>query len=223
MSLLLGLAVLSLGWSSLARQRAVASRLKSEMDLLSARRLAAIVLGKELRAGVRGRDWIDPAPDSLSLRAFRGWGLVCRSGNEPGDIVVAYRGERAANPAKDSVLVFTAEGWWPANLTGRASGSRACTMNLGGESEVWTVDPPVADALVARIFERGSYHLSGGALRYRRGFGGRQPLTLDVFDEDRSTIGAQVDRLVFTLVARSIPHGADADSVSLQFWTPGQR
>ncbi len=33
-SLLLGLAVISLGWSVLARQRTVASRLRSQMDLL---------------------------------------------------------------------------------------------------------------------------------------------------------------------------------------------
>ena len=117
MSLLMGLAVISLGWTSLARQRTVASRLSSEMNLLSARRLAAIVIGKELRAGVRGRDWIGPASDSLSLRAFRGWGPVCGLGTEPGDIVVAYHGERAANPAKDSVLILTADGWRRSDLT----------------------------------------------------------------------------------------------------------
>jgi hypothetical protein len=87
-SLLLGLAVVSLGWQGLAHQRTVASRLRSEMDLLSARRLAAVVIGKELRAGVRGRDWVVHAPDSLSLRAFRGWGPVCGRGTQPRKIVV---------------------------------------------------------------------------------------------------------------------------------------
>ena len=137
MSLLLGLAVISLGWSALAHQRTVASRLRSELDLLSARRLAAIVIGKELRAGVRGRDWIVRAPDRLSLRAFRGWGLVCRLGTEPGNIVVAYHGERAANPVKDSVLILTADGWQRADLTRRASGVGSCAMDLGGNSEIW--------------------------------------------------------------------------------------
>ena len=134
-SLLLGLAVISLGWSALAHQRTVASRLRSELDLLSARRLAAIVIGKELRAGVRGRDWIVRAPDRLSLRAFRGWGLVCRLGTKPGNIVVAYHGERAANPVKDSVLILTADGWQRADLTRRASGVGSCAMDLGGNSE----------------------------------------------------------------------------------------
>ena len=222
-SLLLGLAVISFAWRALAHQQTVASRLRSDMDLLSARRLAAIVIGKELRAGVRGRDWIGPALDSLSLRAFRGWGPVCEWRSEPGSIVVAYRGERTANPVKDSVLILTADGWRPADLTGRVSGPRSCGMDLGGDSEVWTLDPPVSGALVARIFERGSYHVSGGALRYRRGRGGRQPLTLDVFDDDRSSIEARVDRVIFNLVGHGIRRSADTSSAALQFWTPENR
>ena len=137
-SLLLGLVVISLGWSALAHQRTVASRLRSELDLLSARRLAAIVIGKELRAGVRGRDWVVRAPGLLALRAFRGWGPVCGFGTEPGDIVVAYHGERAANPVKDSVLILTADGWQPADLTRRAVAAGSCAMDLGGNSETWT-------------------------------------------------------------------------------------
>ena len=222
-SLLLGLAVVSFGWGALAHQRTVASKLRSEMDLLSARRLAAIVIGKELRAGVRGRDWIGAAHDSLSLRAFRGWGPVCGLGREPGKIVVAYHGERAANPVKDSVLILTADGWRRADLTGRASGPRSCEMDLGGDAEVWTIDPPIPGGLVVRIFERGSYHVSGGALRYRRGWGGRQPLTLDVFDGDRSRIEARVDRVIFKLVADGIGRSADTSSAVLQFWTPENR
>ena len=223
LSLLLGLAVISLALRALTHQHTIASRLRSEMDLLSARRLAAIVIGKELRAGVRGRDWIVPAADSLALRAFRGWGPVCASGSEPGRIVVAYHGERAANPAKDSVLILTADGWHQADLTGRSSEAGSCGTDLGGDSEAWTIDPPVTGALLARVFERGSYHVSGGALRYRRGLGGRQPLTPDVFDDDRSTVGAGVDRVVLRLVADGIPRGADSSSAALRFWAPEAR
>ena len=222
-SLLLGLAVTSLCWSALARQRTVASRLNTEIDLLSARRLTALVIGKELRAGVRGRDWIGAGPDSLSLRAFRGWGPVCGLGAGPGRIVVAYRGERVANPAKDSVLILTVDGWRPTNLTGRAAGPRSCSLDLGGDSEVWTLDPPIAGALVARVFERGSYHISGGALRYRRGRGGRQPLTLDVFDDERSALDARMDGVVFRLVADPMLPGADTSSTALRFWAPEHR
>ncbi|HIF20809.1 MAG TPA: hypothetical protein EYQ27_02630 [Gemmatimonadetes bacterium] len=42
-----------------------------------------------------------------------------------------------------------------------------------------TPDEPV---VLARLFERGSYHISGKALRYRRGGAGRQPLTPEVLD-----------------------------------------
>ena len=35
--------------------------------------------------------------------------------------------------------------------------------------------------VVARLFERGSYHLSDATLRYRRGASGRQPLTPEVW------------------------------------------
>ncbi len=219
-SLLLGLVVISLAWGALARQRTVASRLGSETDLLSARRLAAIVIGKELRAGVRGRDWVVGAPDSLSLRAFRGWGPVCGFGSEPGNIVVVYHGERVANPAKDSVLILTAEGWWRADLTRRVSRAGSCVMDLGTDSEVWTIDPPVPGALVARIFERGSYHVSGGALRYRRGLGGRQPLTPEVFDDDRSTVEARAAGVVFRLVADRLHEGGDTSSAAIRFWIP---
>ncbi len=219
-SLLLGLAVVSFGWVALAHQRTVASRLSFEMDLLSARRLAAVVIGKELRSGVRGRDWTGPALGGLSLRAFRGWGPVCGSASEGRRIVVAYHGERAANPVKDSVLVLTDEGWLRADLTRRTPGPPACEIDLGGNSELWTIDPPISGALLARVFERGSYHVSGGALRYRRGRGGRQPLTMDVFDHDRSNIEVRMDRVIFHLFADGMNGGADTSSAVLQFWTP---
>lgn len=222
-SLLLGLAVISFAWVALAHQRTVASKLSLEMDLLSARRLAAVVIGKELRSGVRGRDWVGSAPGGLSLRAFRGWGPVCGSASEGRRIVVAYHGERAANPVKDSVLVLTDDGWLRADLTGRTPGPPSCGIDLGGNSELWTIDPPVSGALLARVFERGSYHASGGAFRYRRGRGGRQPLTLDVFDHDRSNIEVRMDRVILNLFADGMSGGADTSSAVLQFWTPENR
>ena len=96
-------------------------------------------------------------------------------------------------------------------------------MDPGADSELWTIDPPVPGALVARIFERGSYHVSGGALRYRRGMGGRQPLTLDVFDDDRSTVEARAAEVIFTLVADRLPPGGETNSAVLRFWIPEVR
>jgi hypothetical protein len=220
LSLLLGLAVISLGWGALARQRSVATRLASEMDLLLAQRLGALVIGKELRSGMRGTDWMVLAPDSLSLRAFRGWGPVCGAGTDPGRIVVAYLGERVANPAKDSVLILTVNGWRLADLTARTANGGSCASGLGGAVERWTIDPPVGGALLARIFERGSYHIGEGALRYRRGLGGRQPLTPAVFDDEKSAMTDERNKVVLRLVAGGVGQSIEPDTTVLQFWAP---
>ena len=46
---------------------------------------------------------------------------------------------------------------------------------------------------------------------------------LDVFDGDRSSIEARVDRVIFKLVADGIGRSADTSSAVLQFWTPENR
>ena len=219
MSLLLGLALVGLGWRVLSRQRLVARRLVHQMDVLSARRVAATVLGRDLRRGVAGRDWPDPAGDSLPLRAFRGWGLSCGAASaRPSSIVVAYRGERSPSPVKDSVLMLGAGGWMPADLVGRARGAGApCSDGLDFQSEVWQVDPPVSGSVVL-VFERGSYHLAGGALRYRRGKGGRQPLTREVF-VGASGIGGSGGRVVLMLVSDRAPWGGGMWSKGIPLWS----
>ena len=198
---------MGLGWHVVARQRAVAGRLVHEMDVLSARRLVAIVLGRDVRGGVAGRDWPEPDGDSLPLRAFRGWAVPCPSEEPaPGRVVVAYRGERSPSPAKDSVLVLTAGGWLPADLVGRAGVEEpTCPRGLDFDMEIWTVDPPV-DGLLLRVFERGSYHVEGGAVRYRRGGGGRQPLTPEVFLASSSLEG-DGGRVLLRLVTDRAPWG----------------
>lgn len=205
MSLLLGMALVGLGWRTLSHQRLIAGRLIHEMDVISARRLATTVLGRDLRRGIAGRDWLGPVGDSLPLRAFRGWGLACPGGTTgPGVTVVAYRGERAPNPAKDSVLVLTDEGWLAADLVGRAGTTQPlCPDGLDSDTELWTLDPPVSGALM-RVYEHGSYHLADGALRYRRGRGGRQPVTAEVFRES-STLEGTPGRILLTLVSDREP------------------
>lgn len=218
-SLLLGLALVGLGWRILSRQRLVAVRLIHEMDVLSARRVAATVMGRDLRRGVAGRDWPDPAGDSLPLRAFRGWGLSCVSvAGRPGTVVVAYRGERRPNPVKDSVLVLTERGWRPANLVSRARAREpACPDGLNSDVEVWAVDPPISGPLL-RVFERGSYHVAGGALRYRRGRGGRQPLTPEVFLGPSGMEGSR-GRILLRLVSDRAPWGGGTWSTWIPLWS----
>lgn len=218
-SLLLGLALVGLGWRILSRQRLVAVRLIHEMDVLSARRVAAMVMGRDLRRGVAGRDWPDPVGDSLPLRVFRGWGLSCASvAARPGTIVVAYRGERSPSPVKDSVLVLTDGRWLPADLIDRARiREPSCSDGLDFDMEVWTVDPPISGPLL-RVFEHGSYHVQGGALRYRRGRGGRQPLTPEVFTGS-STMEGSRDRVLLRLVSDRAPWGGGTWSTSIPLWS----
>jgi len=199
-SLLLGMAVVSMGWRLLARQSTVAAKLVHRMEVLAARRVTAIVLGRELRAGVSGRDWAAPEGDSLAIRAFRGWALICGEGPGSGMLIVSFRGGRAPNPVKDSLLLLTASGWRRANLVDRKPSTHPCRQDDEGGAELWMIDPPISGGLVARLFERGSYHVSGGALRYRRGFGGRQPLTAAVFDDEGSSMGGSEIRIRLELI-----------------------
>jgi hypothetical protein len=189
------------------------------MEVISARRLAVTALSRDLRRGVAGRDWFDPVGDSLPLRAFRGWGLTCPGGDtHRGVTVVAYRGERTPNPAKDSVLVLTGAGWVPADLVHRSRTRQPlCPDGLDSDTELWTLDPPLSGVLM-RVFEHGSYHVAGGALRYRRGRGGRQPLTAEVFAGTSALEGTR-GRILLRLDSDREAWGDGAWSVGVSLWS----
>lgn len=157
-------------------------------------RILRTVLASEIRAGLAGRDWWITAGDSVSLRAFRGAGIVCGSTGATAVLQVRARGLRHADPEKDSVLVLGRDGQWRvAALIARASAPDSVCRGLGqGESQRWTVDRMVPSATLVRYFERGSYHIADHAFRYRRGSSGRQPLTVLLVDES-STLRAQRD------------------------------
>jgi prepilin-type N-terminal cleavage/methylation domain-containing protein len=143
-------------------------------------RTAATVLDGELRrAGPL--DLRAVAADSIALRAFRGIGVACDTAG--GAVVVHFRGDRAPAPAKDSVLWFRSGG--PpavASLTAfQPFTTTACAGVATGEVQLWRTDPPPSGHGLLLLFESGAYHLSDGALRYRIGAAGRQPLTADVF------------------------------------------
>lgn len=181
-ALLLGLVVTHLGLTTMAALRESHSRMAARTDRLVAMRVARHVLRRELRHGVPGADWwVDD--DSLYLRAFRGTALVCGPDTASAEVTVGYRGDRRPDPAKDSVLFFDATGRRAVRaLAAVSTASVPCPLASAGEVETWRLDaPPPPGAVVAKLFERGSYHLVSAALRYRRGASGRQPLTPEVW------------------------------------------
>jgi hypothetical protein len=199
-ALTVGLLVLQLGLATLARFRTAQADLAARSDELVALRISRHVLRRELRHGLPGRDWTADA-DSLSLRAFRGTAIVCASDSVAAEMVVSYSGDRAPDPAKDSVLLLTADGRLSVRaLAGTGVAPTPCTGPTAGVAARWRLDlGGPTGVVVARLFERGSYHLSGAALRYRRGTSGRQPLTPEVWS-NASAWDVSADRLGVGLV-----------------------
>lgn len=181
-------AVLLVGWIGAATLRAYAvlltasERTREVSSATHAQRVLRSVLRAELGTGVPGVDWTADAPDSIRLRAFRATGIPCGRAADS-TVVLRLRGIRVPDPSKDSVLVMTGEGKWEvADLVGRepaACDSIDAAALLSGSTRIerWTLRPMPHVPVLLRAFESGSYHLADDALRYRRGAGGRQPLT----------------------------------------------
>ena len=181
-ALLLGLVVVHLGLTTLAHLRTVQIRLATRADGLVAMRVARHLLRRELRYGRPGEDW-SAYDDSLSLRDFRGTALVCPHGTTTVELTVSFQGDRRPDPSKDSVLLIDAEGRREVRaLAAVAAAAGPCGSTAAADLDTWQLDAVVpAGSVVARLFERGSYHLNSSALRYRRGASGRQPLTPEVW------------------------------------------
>lgn len=139
----------------------------STMERARTLETARTVLEAELRYLAPGRDLAGLASDSLAGRFFRGMGRICGEG-----LRVHYRGIRAPDPDKDSLLF--------------AGGADPRPFALRGLSPDLCADGTPALRLAADtaprhgvvlLFEHGSYHVGGGGLRYRIGRAGRQPLT----------------------------------------------
>jgi hypothetical protein len=149
-------------------QGRLAALQRDGVRLSEAVRTGAVILGAELRH-VTGDDMV-LAADSARIRAFRGGGPVCAGGGAA--VHVLYRGVRAPEPDKDSVLLVNV-----AEERAVALLSAGRSPECGGSMRLVLAEPPADPPALALIFETGAYSLSGGAIRYRRGQGGRQPLT----------------------------------------------
>lgn len=139
----------------------------SAMERARTLETARTVLEAELRYLAPGRDLVGLSSDSLAGRFFRGMGRICGDG-----LRVHYRGIRAPDPGKDSLL-FTG-GRDPRPFALRGLSADLCVDGTPALRLAADTAPPHG---VVLLFEHGSYHVGGGGLRYRIGRAGRQPLT----------------------------------------------
>lgn len=185
------------GQGQLARQQAGLLRLQE------ARRTTEIVLGRELRA-LAAADLRPSGAEELGLRAVRGSGTVCAASEDV--VAIRYVGHRRPEPDKDSVVLIGAA--WEEVRAIREVVGTAC----GEEGMTLTVDRSLpGPPFFAFVFEPGSYHAQGGALRYRLGRAGRQPLTEVLFGKTR------FERVGGALHVRLEPH---PDSVPAGLGSP---
>jgi hypothetical protein len=173
-------------WSSLVVHRDAGTGLAERAQDLESIRTVSWLLSEEVSKGRPGIDWEVGGHDSLSLRSFRGLSLVNPVSNGRESWVVCYRGLRDPDPAKDSVLVLGRDGGWRIHdLTNRVPRPDECLGGGEGRVEVWTLYPVPSAPVLFKLFERGTYHLTGKALRYSRGRSGRQPLTPERIEDGR--------------------------------------
>jgi hypothetical protein len=150
-------------------QNRLAGLQRDRVRYQEATRTGHVVLGAELRFMAPG-DVAATAPDSVRLRAFRGGGELCSLDEEA--VRVLYQGVRQPDPAKDSVL-FVA----PDSVEVRQLESARAASDCGGSLQLKVLGTVPPGAAYVLVFETGAYVLADGAVRYRRGAGGRQPLT----------------------------------------------
>lgn len=202
-ALMVGFGLLAVGWGVLARSAMAGRTLLARSEMVEVERLTPWVLEREL-AGARPLvDWADD-PDGLSLRVFRGAGVRCgpAAGADPeAEVVVGYRGLRQPEPDKDSLELTHADGRRSvvrlASVTTLDAGEDdgACAPGTRPLRLRWLEDEaasgarPGARVVLVRVYERGLYAVDD-AFRYRRGAGGRQPLTVPVLDPGRSLLEA---------------------------------
>jgi hypothetical protein len=215
LALLLGWGIVQLGLSVLAGQRRHRMSMVETSEWLATRRIARHVLGGEVRWTDGEGAW-QASAETLSLRAYRGYALICPEALPASTVLVRPGGIRRADPAKDSVVVIGAGGGLTLALRSRAVVHESCPGVPMGPTERWQLSGEVPrGAAVAKFFERGSYHLWRGALRYRRGPGGRQPITPDRLATPSSSFGSPPRAIEVRLQRAVDVRPAAADSLRL--------
>lgn len=184
--LTLGTIVIALLTSACILQLHAAARVATLFEATDGLAAAASILDAETRDAYAAD--VSISNDSLAVRAFRGVALVCDTAD--GRAWVRYDGSRAPDPAKDSVLILRAGDEIAAAFSAPATAEPRCPALAGTDPRRLTVHADVRPGDLLLVFERGSYHLSGGALRWRVGAAGRQPLTAELFTEATGFVSA---------------------------------
>ncbi len=163
------------------RVAALSSEITAREETL---RLPAVLLATELSLLAPEQDIRFVEREAIGVRAFRGSGTVCGTA---GSVLVHYAGVRQPDPAKDSVLILAADGTRAAALLASGPAGAGACGGSGPFSELaWSLTEAASPGDAVLLFESGSYHLANDAVRYRRGAGGRQPLTPELLDHAES-------------------------------------
>jgi type II secretory pathway pseudopilin PulG len=210
-ALCIGCTLLAAAAAALALQLRVANDAHIASRAAEAERTAFVVIGEETRYLVPGVDLRVLAEDSLSLRVFRGVAVPCEGAG-----IYTYRGLRLPSAEKDSAVgvltgsVGAVGGVATAVSTNGCGSGRDAVVDLTLATD-WQPAEPVL------VFESGTYYISGGALRYRLGAEGRQPLTEEWLDgRSRFAIAQDSSALWLYLVAAALA-GPRSDRPDLVF------
>lgn len=195
-ALVAGTLLTTLVAATVMMQLRVAGAVARSVEVADAVAVTAGVLEAELRDAPAGGRSV--GPDSVALRAYRAVAVVCDTTGE--HAVLRWSGSRGPDASKDSLLVPGATGArvLPLRAPAALAGAADCAPRPAERLYRIASDGVLASGDVVLGFERGSYHLSDGALRWRVGAAGRQPLTGEVFD-DAAFGFAGADRILLQL------------------------
>jgi hypothetical protein len=162
--------------ATIVTQARLTSAVSHSAEATEATWITSALLSDELRTARPDTDLSASSTEALAIRAFRGIAIVCDTAD--GRATARWSGTRLPEPSKDSLLHDE-----HARAFSLSAMARDCSV-LPGETRVAFVpEVPVEPGEILLLFERGSYHLSDRALRWRVGAAGRQPLTAEAFDD----------------------------------------
>jgi len=176
-SILLGALIVAAAWMGLAQQRRAVENMTRRAESLATMRMARTSLARDVSsAGCCG----SVSLDTVVLRVVRGFALPCQldlAPLDPRSMPVRYIGIRAPNPNKDSIRGLTKHGSWLVMDLVEIGEIGGCDTTDGKRGLLLVGSGGLQTLVYAEVFEAGSYHLVGRALRYRGPGGTRQPLT----------------------------------------------